>query len=69
MTSPQPYTISVPDAATEKLKRKLSNADNPDEPDTPMQWPYGSPKTIKSERRGGGSEVDALERSTCWKML
>ncbi|CAO2650433.1 Nn.00g017250.m01.CDS01 [Neocucurbitaria sp. VM-36] len=44
MTSqPSPYTISVPDSALEKLKRKLSDADYPDELDTPNQWPYGSP--------------------------
>jgi len=40
---PEPYTISVPDSAIEKLKRKLSDADFPDELDTPDQWPYGSP--------------------------
>ena len=40
---PEPYTISVPDEAIEKLKRKLSDADFPDELDTPDQWPYGSP--------------------------
>ncbi len=40
---PSPYKISVPDSALEKLKRKLSDADYPDELDTPEQWPYGSP--------------------------
>ena len=40
---PEPYTISVPESAIEKLKRKLSDADFPDELDTPDQWPYGSP--------------------------
>jgi pimeloyl-ACP methyl ester carboxylesterase len=39
----EPYTISVPDSAIEKLKRKLSDADYPDELDTVEQWPYGSP--------------------------
>jgi pimeloyl-ACP methyl ester carboxylesterase len=44
MTSqPQPYTINVPDSAIEKLKRKLHDADYPDELDTAEQWPYGSP--------------------------
>ncbi|KAL5120308.1 hypothetical protein ACEQ8H_001866 [Pleosporales sp. CAS-2024a] len=43
MAQPNPYTISVPDSAIEKLKRKLSDADYPDELDTPDQWPYGSP--------------------------
>ncbi|KAF2691190.1 alpha/beta-hydrolase [Lentithecium fluviatile CBS 122367] len=43
MTSPQPYTISVPDAALEKLKRKLADTDYPDELDTDAQWSYGSP--------------------------
>ncbi|KAF2131488.1 alpha/beta-hydrolase [Dothidotthia symphoricarpi CBS 119687] len=42
-TPPEPYTISVQDSAIEKLKRKLSDADYPDELDTPSQWPYGSP--------------------------
>ncbi|OAK98900.1 alpha/beta-hydrolase [Phaeosphaeriaceae sp. SRC1lsM3a] len=40
---PEPYTISVPDSALEKLKRKLADADYPDELDTTEQWPYGSP--------------------------
>ncbi|KAF2120613.1 Alpha/Beta hydrolase protein [Lophiotrema nucula] len=43
MASPEPYNISVPDAAIEKLKRKLADADYPDELDTPDQWPYGAP--------------------------
>lgn len=42
-SQPQPYTISVPDAAIEKLKRKLADADYPDELDTSDQWRYGSP--------------------------
>ncbi|KAI4625121.1 uncharacterized protein J4E87_004967 [Alternaria ethzedia] len=42
-SEPEPYTISVPDSAIEKLKRKLSDTDFPDELDTPDQWPYGSP--------------------------
>lgn len=42
-SSPEPYRISVTDSAIEKLKRKLSDADFPDELDTPDQWPYGSP--------------------------
>jgi pimeloyl-ACP methyl ester carboxylesterase len=40
---PEPYRISVAESAIEKLKRKLSDADFPDELDTPDQWPYGSP--------------------------
>jgi pimeloyl-ACP methyl ester carboxylesterase len=40
---PEPYTISVPDSAIDKLRRKLSDADYPDELDTADQWPYGSP--------------------------
>jgi pimeloyl-ACP methyl ester carboxylesterase len=40
---PEPYTIYVPDSAIEKLKRKLADADYPDELDTAEQWPYGSP--------------------------
>lgn len=42
-SQPEPYTISVPDSALEKLKRKLHDADYPDELDTTEQWPYGSP--------------------------
>ncbi|USP74430.1 alpha/beta-hydrolase [Curvularia clavata] len=42
-SDPEPYTISVPDESIAKLKRKLSDADFPDELDTPDQWPYGSP--------------------------
>jgi pimeloyl-ACP methyl ester carboxylesterase len=42
-SQPEAYTISVPDSAMEKLKRKLSDADYPDELDTTDQWPYGSP--------------------------
>lgn len=42
-SQPSPYTISVPDSALERLKRKLSDADYPDELDTQDQWPYGSP--------------------------
>jgi hypothetical protein len=41
--SVEPYTISVPDAAIEKLHRKLSDADFPDELDAPDQWLYGAP--------------------------
>ncbi|KAF1915242.1 Alpha/Beta hydrolase protein [Ampelomyces quisqualis] len=40
---PEPYTISVPDSALEKLERKLHDAEYPDELDTTEQWPYGSP--------------------------
>lgn len=43
MSSPQPYKISVPDSALQKLQRKLADADFPDELDTPDQWPYGAP--------------------------
>lgn len=43
MSSPEPYTISVPDAAIEKLKRKLADADYPDELETDDQWRYGAP--------------------------
>ncbi|CAI6245561.1 unnamed protein product [Periconia digitata] len=39
----QPYNIEVPDAALEKLKRRLADADYPDELDAADQWPYGSP--------------------------
>lgn len=39
---PEPYTISVTDEAIERLKRKLSDADFPDELETSDQWPYGS---------------------------
>lgn len=42
-SQPEPYTISVPDAAIKKLKRKLADADYPDELETSEQWPYGSP--------------------------
>jgi pimeloyl-ACP methyl ester carboxylesterase len=42
-SQPEPYTISVSDSTIEKLKRKLSDADYPDELDTADQWPYGSP--------------------------
>ncbi|KAH7414409.1 Alpha/Beta hydrolase protein [Phaeosphaeria sp. MPI-PUGE-AT-0046c] len=43
MAQPKSYTVSVPDSAIEKLKRKLADADYPDELDTTEQWPYGSP--------------------------
>jgi pimeloyl-ACP methyl ester carboxylesterase len=43
MSSIKPYTISVPDAAIDKLRRKLANAYYPDELDTTTQWPYSSP--------------------------
>lgn len=43
MSSLEPYTISVPDAAIEKLKRKLADTDYPDELDANEQWGYGAP--------------------------
>lgn len=43
MSSPSPYTINVPDAAIQKLHRKLEDTDFPDELDVVDQWPYGSP--------------------------
>ncbi|KAH7114242.1 Alpha/Beta hydrolase protein [Dendryphion nanum] len=43
MSSPSEYTISVPDPALDKLKRKLADADFPDELDTKYQWTYGAP--------------------------
>lgn len=43
MSSPEPYTISVPDAALAKLRRKLADADYPDELDSEDQWRYGAP--------------------------
>ncbi|KAF2706693.1 alpha/beta-hydrolase [Pleomassaria siparia CBS 279.74] len=43
MSPTAPYTISVPDASLQKLKRKLSDAEFPDELDAPDQWPYGAP--------------------------
>ncbi|KAH8727527.1 Alpha/Beta hydrolase protein [Phaeosphaeriaceae sp. PMI808] len=42
-SQPVLYTIFIPDSAIKKLKRKLSDADYPDELDTVDQWPYGSP--------------------------
>ncbi|KAL1792119.1 hypothetical protein ACET3X_009870 [Alternaria dauci] len=42
-SQPEPYTISIADTAIDKLKRKLSDADFPDELETSDQWPYGSP--------------------------
>ncbi|KAJ4353381.1 uncharacterized protein N0V89_005110 [Didymosphaeria variabile] len=43
MSSPEPYTVNVPDAHIEKLKRKLEDTDYPDELDTDDQWRYGAP--------------------------
>ncbi|ORY13760.1 Alpha/Beta hydrolase protein [Clohesyomyces aquaticus] len=44
---PTPYIISVPSVALEKLRRKLSDAEFPDELDThgdiEQQWNYGAP--------------------------
>ena len=40
-TTPTPYTISVPDAALEKLKAKLAAATFPDELEA-SQWEYGA---------------------------
>ncbi|KAF1972976.1 alpha/beta-hydrolase [Bimuria novae-zelandiae CBS 107.79] len=45
MASHELYTIHVPDAQIEKLKRKLEDADYPDELDTEEQWRYGAPLT------------------------
>ncbi|KAF2856329.1 alpha/beta-hydrolase [Plenodomus tracheiphilus IPT5] len=42
-SQPEPYTISVSHSALDKLVRKLSDTDYPDELDTLNQWPYGSP--------------------------
>lgn len=38
-----PYTIEVPDAAIEKLKKRLELTVFPDELDAADQWPYGAP--------------------------
>lgn len=43
MASPEPYTISIPDAAIEKLHRKLADTDFPPELEASSQWPYGAP--------------------------
>lgn len=43
MSSPAPYTIHVPDTSIEKLKRRLEDADYPDELDAEDQWNYGAP--------------------------
>jgi len=43
MSLPEPYTISVPDLSIDKLKRKLQDADYPDELETEDQWQYGAP--------------------------
>ncbi|KAF2993607.1 hypothetical protein E8E13_001566 [Curvularia kusanoi] len=43
MNTPEHFLISVSDDEIDKLKRKLSDADFPDELDTSTQWPYGSP--------------------------
>lgn len=42
-SQPSPYTISVDESAIAKLKRKLADADYPDELETQDQWPYGAP--------------------------
>ncbi|KZF21554.1 alpha/beta-hydrolase [Xylona heveae TC161] len=43
--NPQPYTISVPDAALEEVKQRLSFAKFPDQLQSPDQndWPFGVP--------------------------
>lgn len=43
MSSPEPYTIHVPDANIVKLKRKLEDTDYPDELESDDQWCYGAP--------------------------
>ena len=43
MSTPEPYTVHVPDAQLEKLKRKLEDVDYPDELETDEQWRYGAP--------------------------
>jgi len=43
MSSPEPYTVDIPDARIEKLKRKLEDTDYPDELETDEQWRYGAP--------------------------
>ncbi|KAJ4296782.1 hypothetical protein N0V90_006830 [Kalmusia sp. IMI 367209] len=43
MSSPEPYTIHVPEAHIDKLNRKLEDADYPDELETDDQWRYGAP--------------------------
>lgn len=43
MSAHELYDISVPDAAIQKLKRKLEDADFPDELDAQEQWSYGAP--------------------------
>ena len=43
MSSPEPYTIHIPDTQLEKLKRKLEDAEYPDELDADDQWRYGAP--------------------------
>ncbi|KAF2869999.1 Alpha/Beta hydrolase protein [Massariosphaeria phaeospora] len=40
---PAPYTISVPEPHLQKLKRKLADAEYPDELDARDQWQYGAP--------------------------
>ena len=41
--SPSPFTISVPDAALDKLKQKLADAILPDELADAETWAYGAP--------------------------
>ena len=43
MSIPKLYTVHVPDAEIDKLKRKLGDADYPDELDADEQWRYGAP--------------------------
>jgi hypothetical protein len=43
MAAKTPYTITVPETALQKLKRKLADADYPDELEAADQWPYGAP--------------------------
>ena len=43
MTTPQPYTINVPDASLQKLKHQLADSDFPDELESDDQWRYGTP--------------------------
>ncbi|KAF1956157.1 alpha/beta-hydrolase [Byssothecium circinans] len=42
MSPPEPFTISVPEAALDKLKRKLADTNYPDELDADDQWQYGA---------------------------
>jgi hypothetical protein len=43
MAAQTPYTITVPETSLQKLKRKLADADYPDELEASDQWPYGAP--------------------------